>query len=89
MGGLTRRAQRGWERMEVAGGKEAGGKEAGLGLSTAGQDADEEVGEKRGWSVEGSRADDHGCICFEVRCRGDSFPVDDAKLLQKSESCNI
>ena len=69
--------------------EEEGGKEAGLGLSTAGQDADEEVGERRGWSVEGSWADDHGCICFEVRCREDSFPVDDAKLLQKSGFCNI
>ena len=30
------------------------------------------------------------CICdFEVRCREDSFPVDDAKLRQKSGSCNI
>ena len=70
--------------MEVAGGKEAG-----LGLSTAGQDADEEVGERRGWFFEGSWADDYGCICFEVRCRGDSFTVDDAKLWQNSGSCNI
>ena len=31
----------------------------------------------------------HMYMCFEVRCRGDSFPVDDAKLLQKSGSCNI
>ena len=31
----------------------------------------------------------HVYICFEVRCRGDSFPVDDAKLRQNSGSCNI